>query len=303
MTIRVVPTEFMTVQDAIDASSAGDSIQILAGTFDGFNVDKERLKIFGCGIGKTIIAGNSSPLSDNGIDVSSNQTILKGLTVQGFSEGDGEGIEITSNNNVLKEIEVKFNGDGFELRGNNNLIINCVTLFNDDDGFDIFTNTAHNCIIHCTSSNNKNNGFEITDESHTFLKNIAIDNTNDGFDVSDPFNTLFQNKSIRNGRDGISVFNNSNNIIGNISCNNVSNGIRIDASEDENVIDSNIVRRNGNDVTTAGILVESGSMDNVIRFNKVKNNIEIDIEAEGGVGTNIYDENKCESSSPGGLCT
>ncbi|MEI5907554.1 hypothetical protein WAK64_10835 [Bacillus spongiae] len=56
MVLRIVPTMFPMTQDAINASTDGDSIKILAGIFDGFNASyRNNLNIFGCGIGKTII--------------------------------------------------------------------------------------------------------------------------------------------------------------------------------------------------------------------------------------------------------
>ncbi|MEI5908145.1 hypothetical protein WAK64_13885 [Bacillus spongiae] len=70
MVLRVVPSVIHpTMQAAIDDSSSGDSIKILAGTFDGFEVDVENLKIFGCGIGRTIIAGAPAQGSNNGVVV------------------------------------------------------------------------------------------------------------------------------------------------------------------------------------------------------------------------------------------
>ncbi|OEH92040.1 right-handed parallel beta-helix repeat-containing protein [Bacillus solimangrovi] len=310
MTIHVVPTEFANVQAAIDAAVAGDSIQILAGTFDGFNVNKERLKVFGCGIGKTIIAGAPAMGGDDGIVVSADQTILKGFTVQGFKEEfDSDGVEVNSNNNILVNIESKFNSDeGFEIDGENNLIINCIASFNGTEGFDL--DTEHHCIINCNSSQNGDQGFEITGDFNKVINNTGEKNATIGFEIGvNIFNTLFGNKSIKNKGNGIELSpeSSNNNIIDNFICNNEGNGITLLVEDDfvsiQNVIDSNIVRNNGIDDTTAGILVEDGSLENVIRFNKAKNNIVVDIEAEGGIGTNTYDGNKCENSLPDGLCT
>ncbi|OEH92024.1 hypothetical protein BFG57_17040 [Bacillus solimangrovi] len=51
-------------------------------------VTVKRLKIFGCGIDKTIIADESSPVSNVGIDVNANGIPLKEINVQIFV-GDG----------------------------------------------------------------------------------------------------------------------------------------------------------------------------------------------------------------------
>ncbi|MEI5905637.1 hypothetical protein WAK64_00975 [Bacillus spongiae] len=87
MVLRVVPSVmYSTVQAAIDDSSSGDSIKILAGKFDGFAVTagKDNLKIFGCGVGRTIIEGAPAQGGDDGVVVSADQTSLQGFTVQGF---------------------------------------------------------------------------------------------------------------------------------------------------------------------------------------------------------------------------
>ncbi|OEH91137.1 right-handed parallel beta-helix repeat-containing protein [Bacillus solimangrovi] len=299
MTLRIVPTEFTTVQGAINASSAGDSIQILAGTFDGFNVDVERLKIFGCGIGKTIIAGNPSPVSTNGIDVNADQTILKELTVQGF---ETNGIAVLSNNNMLKQIESTLNGDdGVEINGNNNLVIDTITTFNRSNGLDI-PSGQHNCILRNESQHNFQNGYllaQLGAENNTLINNLSKENNSNGFFVNlSSSNILLENTSIKNNL-GILVFQSSNiQIILNRICNNSRDGIR-GSFTTESVIDSNIIRNNNED----GINLFNSVTDSIIRFNKAKGNAQFDIDAQGGVGTNIYDGNKCENSSPPGLCT
>ncbi|OEH94162.1 NosD domain-containing protein [Bacillus solimangrovi] len=312
MAIHIVPTDFPTVQQAIDDAGtvAGDSIQILAGTFDGFNVNKPRLKIFGCGIGKTIIAGNSSPADTDGITVNANQTILKGFTVQGFIEGfDSDGIEVNSNNNILIEIESKMNdADGFEIDGESNFLIDCSAVFNGADGFDLDTN--HHCVINCESIRNGDEGFEINGDFNKFINNISKEADADGFDVENGnSNTLFRNKVLNNGSDGIEMddSSNNNNIIENLVCGNEQSGIFLTAGDDEftveNVIDSNIVRNNGTGGIGSGILVLDNADDNIIRFNKLKNNVPFDIQVVGDVMDNTFDGNICGNSFPDGLCT
>ncbi|OEH94163.1 right-handed parallel beta-helix repeat-containing protein [Bacillus solimangrovi] len=304
MAIHVVPTDFPTVQLAIDdpGTNPGDSIQILAGTFDGFDVTKERLKIFGCGIGKTIISGNPSPAASDGITVNADQTILKGFTIQGFTVGDG--IEVNNDTNILVEIESRLNsGDGYEIDGENNLIINCFASSNVADGFDI--DTDHHCIINCESTRSGEEGFDIDGQNNKVINNIAIENVDDGIDLNDDFNIVYGNTTIKNDR-GIGVDDDSNSVINNLVCNNRRIGIGVgsgDVEDTNNVIDSNIVRNNGKELSQSGILVNDVAFDNIIRFNKLRLNEPFDIEVEGNVADNTYDGNKCESSDPMNLCT
>ncbi|MEI5909155.1 NosD domain-containing protein [Bacillus spongiae] len=305
MVLRIVPTvAFPTVQDAIDASSSGDSIKILTGKFDGFEVTIDNLKIFGCGIGRTIIEGAPAQGSNNGVVVSGDRTILQGFTVQGFED---DGIEIFSDNNVVKNIESKFNlgptGSGFAIVTNSNLIVNCIASFN-NRGFDI--TGQHNCIQKNNSFQNLDSGYIILNRNNILNKNLAKNNEV-GFLIITDFNNLFTNSVLNNKSNGIQLTTtaDNNNIIVNILCNNEGNGIFLNGSPEQNVIDSNIVRNNGTANTNAGILIQNGAFDNTIRFNKARNNVEFDIEAEPGAEppNNTFDGNKCGNSSPPGLCT
>ncbi|OEH93749.1 right-handed parallel beta-helix repeat-containing protein [Bacillus solimangrovi] len=308
MSLIVVPTDAATVQDAITAANEGDSIQILAGTFDGFDVTKERLKIFGCGVGKTIISGVPGSGND-GVVLNADQTILERFTVQGFPE---IGIRVNSNNNVLNQLESNFNGtDGFSFLGfaggDHNLIIQCNASFNEQDGLATGFQAANNCMIRCNSFQNKDDGFDISTTNNKFISNVTKGNSTNGLALSssgDSMNILFNNSLLKNGSDGISNPTGPfNNIIENLVCNNGNSGIFV--QNDFSVIDSNIIRNNGMSGTGSGILVsDTFAQNNTIRFNKLKNNTPNDIEAPPPANTNnTFDGNKCENSLPPGLCT
>ncbi|OEH91095.1 right-handed parallel beta-helix repeat-containing protein [Bacillus solimangrovi] len=299
MAIHVVPSDaFPSIQDAVDFASNGDSIQVLAGTFDGFNVPfaKTNLKIFGCGIGKTIIAGLPG-MGSTGILIDGNGTILQGFTVQGFSDG----INLSSNNSITKQIEVILNRTcGILVGADNNALIEISAIFN-EVGFDI--NSSDNLILRCKAEQNLTEGFCLAGRENCILDNSSKENGGDGFLIDNDEMKVFNNKSIKNNANGINIDLDQNFLITNLICDNSENGIFIQTGAEQNVLDSNIVRNNGNDDTTAGIFVENGATENVIHFNKAKNNIIVDINAQGGIGTNIYDGNKCENSSPPNLCT
>ncbi|MEI5907674.1 right-handed parallel beta-helix repeat-containing protein [Bacillus spongiae] len=303
MVLRLVPTDFLTVQAAIDASSSGDSIKILAGKFDGFEVDVDNLKIFGCGIGRTIIEGAPAQGSDDGVVVISDRITLQDFTIQGFPD---EGVRINTNFNVLKNIESKLNiGSGIQLIGDNNLIIECSILMNRDDGFNISPG-QNNCILKCESNVNDGTGYSFSNVNNKLLLSTAKENIDDGLLINDSFNTIIGNISNKNNARGILVGagDGNNNIIKNLTCNNSGSGIEIEDGAFVNAIDSNIARNNGTDVTDAGILIEDSAADNTIRFNEAKNNFEFDIEAIPPADTaNTFDGNKCGNSSPPGLCT
>ncbi|OEH93781.1 right-handed parallel beta-helix repeat-containing protein [Bacillus solimangrovi] len=299
MAIHVVPSEaFPSIQDAVDFANSGDSIQVLAGTFDGFDVPfvKTNLKVFGCGIGKTIITGLPG-MGSTGVYIDGDGTILQGFTVQGFSDG----INLFSNNSIVKQIEVTLNRTcGILVGADNNALIEISAVFN-EVGFDI--NSSDNLILRCKAEQNSIEGFSLAGQENCILNNFSKENGGDGFLIDNDEMKVLNNQSIKNKANGINIDLDQNFLITNLICDNSENGIFIQTGAEQNVLDSNIVRNNGNDDTTAGIFVENGAMENVVRFNKLKNNIVVDINAEGGIGTNIYDGNKCENSSPVGLCT
>ncbi|MEI5907155.1 right-handed parallel beta-helix repeat-containing protein [Bacillus spongiae] len=305
MVLRIVPTDQPTVQDAINASVPGDSIKILAGKFDGFEVDVENLKIFGCGIGRTIIEGAPSQLGNNGVDVNGDRTTLQGFTVQGMPNN---GVFIRSDNSVLKNIECTLNGEeGYQLNmtADENLLINCLASVNNQDGFILFG--SNNCIISCESINNRGSGFDDSGNSNKFIKNTSKNNGNTGLNSAMLFQTAIRNICSNNVR-GIRIPMDNNNIIENTVCNNSLEGILLlsggGVGASGNSIDSNIVRNNGTNNNHAGILLQEDTIDNTIRFNKARNNVEFDIEAEPPADiNNTFDGNQCENSSPPvGIC-
>ncbi|OEH92450.1 right-handed parallel beta-helix repeat-containing protein [Bacillus solimangrovi] len=299
MAIIVVPTDFPTVQAAIDDgnTNAGDTIKILSGTFDGFEVTKERLKIFGCGIEKTIITGQPADPGGNGVVVLADQTILQGFTAQGLFE---EGVVVESNHNVLTDIESNFNIGGFQIKGSHNLIHNCSASFN--EGVAVEINGLHNCTIKCNSSDNKEVGFNFVENFNIAVNIRANRNGNNGIEIDDEFLILVKSTALKNAEAGIAILGSNNNIIGNFACNNMGSGIGIDGDFINNVIDTNIVRNNGTSGTGSGILVGDDAMDNAIRFNKLKLNTPFDLEVLGDPANNTFDGNKCTNSEPFGLC-
>ncbi|OEH93750.1 NosD domain-containing protein [Bacillus solimangrovi] len=307
MSIIVVPTDFATVQDAIDdpGTMAGDTIEILVGTFAGFNVTVDRLKIVGCGIGKTIINGTSGA-GTSGVSVSAIQTHLEGFTVQGFNSGNG--VEINSANNVIQEVESSFNNVGFAVLANDNFLTKNSATFNQSTGFDV--ESSFNCLVENISTNNID-GFVMFDSENTLVENLAKNNRGAGFllEIDANENTLQGNSAIKNDV-GIDINSDDNKVKDNKTCDNTSVGIRLigpEGSPSGNDVDSNVVRKNGTvgGLNNAGIFVVAGSGTNganTIRFNKATGNNDLDIEAQGGIGNNNYDGNKCDISDPNTIC-
>ena len=93
-TIRV-PTDYPTIQSAINAADNGDSILVASGVYYEQLTVKKSISLIGENRQTTIIDGNHS--SRYVIQVSASNTTISGFTVR---NGDGCGIELTSNRNV-----------------------------------------------------------------------------------------------------------------------------------------------------------------------------------------------------------
>ncbi|MEI5908854.1 hypothetical protein WAK64_17535 [Bacillus spongiae] len=322
MTIFIVPDDFPTVQAVIDNGVppilvSGDSIVVRAGNFPSFelpNQDQngdplERVRIAGCGIGKTTFFGGLAI----GVEIQALQTYLKDFSVQGYSD---VGLNIISDNNVVQRIEAMFNGEGFRIVGSDNTFSENIAKSNVSEGFLISGN--NNCLVENTSNENTD-GYRVVDENNILVDNVAKLNTGSGFLLNTQdaqignLTTLVGNTAIKNNI-GINCQTDDNIIQENRCCNNTSIGIAIVGPEGNepngNRVDWNIVRGNGMMMQpdNAGIfvIIGAGTVEpNAITFNKLKLNENFSILDEAGPATpNIYNGNVCTDnpSSPPDAC-
>ncbi|MEI5909154.1 NosD domain-containing protein [Bacillus spongiae] len=327
MTIFIVPDDFPTVQAVIDnvvppILVSGDSIEVRAGTFPSFvlpdedqNGDPlERVRIAGCGIGKTIFFGGAS---DGVVIDGSPQTYLKDFTVQNYS-GSGVLLQIGPNlsgdNCVIQDIEATFNGIGFDIQTNDNTLVNNFATFNVEVGGGFAIMGEDNCLFE-NSSNENRRGYYVTGTNNQLVDNIGKQNAQDGFLlITGGSNTLVGNLAQKNNI-GINCQTDNNLIKENRSCNNINHGIilvgDVGSEPNGNRVDGNIARGNGSPL---GVLIDSGIFvidgagtvnPNAITFNKLKLNEDFSILDEAGLATpNIYNGNVCTDnpSSPPEAC-
>ncbi|MCJ7425432.1 dockerin type I domain-containing protein [Candidatus Bathyarchaeota archaeon] len=118
--ILEVPNDYPSIQQAIDASSAGDEIQVAAGTYpEHLVVNKDTLNIIGQGSGVAVVdAGRAGEPISPAIYVTGKDVLLSGFTVRNslLAEGIvvyGEGVDMVENEiwNCTVGVEV-FNSDG-----------------------------------------------------------------------------------------------------------------------------------------------------------------------------------------------
>jgi parallel beta-helix repeat protein len=172
----VVPTQYPTIQAAINAANPGETIFVKAGTYDEHLVVNKSLTLIGEDMNTTIIDG-----SGTGLVIRSNvsNVEIRGFTIQnGGSSPDG-GISIGGSvNNTICDNMIRNNGVGITLIGSNACSI------------------ISNLIVNCSWA-----GIQIMDSNSSIVTGNTIENNSIGVYVTSPssgFNTFYHNNFINN---------------------------------------------------------------------------------------------------------
>jgi parallel beta-helix repeat protein len=291
--------DFMSIQDAINNASVGDTIIVYSGIYYE-NVVVNKL---------VILKGIGYPIVDAGEEGSAFTLTADGITLIGFTttnsgsmwSGAGipeflykAGIRVISSNNTITGNNVhnnnwhgirlsyssnniitgnnvsNNNGDGIRLYSSSNNIITGNNVSNNDDGIN-FGDSSNNTITGNNVSSNNWDGIELHDSSNNIITGNNVSNNNwGGIDLHDSNNNTItgNNVSSNNNGEGIRLSHSSNNTItGNNVSNNNRDGIRLSYSSNNNTITSNNVSNNNGD----GIEFYDSS-NNTIYFNNFINN-------------------------------
>jgi len=161
-----VPSQYSTIQAAIDAASAGDTVLVADGTYtENLNIDKDITIISENGAEKTIIDGGKIT---HVIGISSSTTrdcVLDGFTVTNGGGDDAGGIFVAGGSPILRNLIItgnrceKWSGGGIDVigEGANPLIEDCIITDNyatDSGGGLMVAQKATATIIDVTISNN-----------------------------------------------------------------------------------------------------------------------------------------------------
>ncbi|MDM5225427.1 right-handed parallel beta-helix repeat-containing protein [Cytobacillus sp. NJ13] len=332
-----------SINTAFAGANPGDTIRVAAGTFDEVVVipaGLDRLRLFGAGIGQTILDGTGS--AGSGITVDSAFVTISGFTVRDYSSN---GILIDTSDNIIRDLETRNNGedgifivsiaernlvlnikatengsDGIQVDGDNNYVVECKFIENEDAGMDI--RGTNNLAIRNRSIGNLGNGLEV-DGGHVVIDNVSRNNERNGIDTFTGGNLIFGNRFNRNSLGGIVLADDNNNLVFNNNVkNNSDDGIDLDGGDNNRVIgnkvkknaftgieldensDQSIIDQNLVKKNVGpGILLTSDADDNAVRENSLSGNTP-DIQADTPADTNnTFDENDCQTSSPPGLCS
>jgi len=282
---------------------------------DGFIVNNDNITI---DLNGFTVTGPSFGFSRGVLINGFNGTTVKGGIITGFTNGVRA---FTANNSHIIDIVITNNsGDGIRFsNSDNNEVINCTCSNNGGNGV-IFRNDSDlNVLKNSTLTKNINSGIQIrgssvNDSSDNVVKdNIVSQNMLRGIFLTRQANNnvVQDNTSTKNERSGVTITQNSDNntVKDNILTKNKTNGITIFRDSDNNDVRGNIIKgnlENGIDVGFFDVGVQPTNnlfIENALSGNKSLDILDSTTIGGGTAGTNnVYEDNKCKSSSPPGLC-
>ena len=133
--VKRVPARFSTIQSAIDAASAGDTVLVADGTYtENLDIDKDIVIISENGAEKTIIDGGKIPHVIGFGSSTTRDCVLDGFTVTNGGGDDAGGIFVAEGSPILRNLIItgnrceKWSGGGIDVigEGANPLIEDCI---------------------------------------------------------------------------------------------------------------------------------------------------------------------------------
>ena len=255
-----VPEDFLTVQEAINAASAGDTVEFRGFVRENIVVNKA-ISLFGFDDARIHARNRNHPV----IRIASDDVHVKGFDLRFgphavVADANLSGVNIESIiaiGNSAAGIRLNEGCDGAVLQNNGVyygdsdgfLIDRCddVTFVNngayrlDGDGFLIF-GSRRITIEHNTAFRNRA-GFVIDGDRLTIEDNFAFANTATAFEISGDDHDVIDNYSRFSGSHGYLFVNASSNTIrGNVSREDSGNGFEFSTISDDNVLVDNIAR-------------------------------------------------------------
>ena len=323
-TINVSPGQ--SIQAAVNAAHAGDTINVAAGTYHESVEIKKSLNIIGAGQGATILVPPSSPPRSQGAPCfdPSNPTDFNGMCIHGVLDSHGNVTSPVGAVRVSGFTVKNFNGVGVLFMGASSPHVDHNTFLNNADyGTTAFVSTND---VFDSNISNKNGeaGIYVGDSPHanaTVTNNQANNNANFGIFVRDASGPgMIANNVVRGNCGGILFLNTGANpsnwqASGNQASANdavcspeggpTAGGIGIGVAGVNSVnVHDNLVTNNvasGPVQLTGGVLVGFGASHTTVTNNQITRNAP-DIFWDKSGTANSFSGNLCHTSVPSGLC-
>lgn len=240
---------FNRIQDAINASSAGDRIVVYAGTYIERLTITHKLDLFGEDKNITFIDGGST---ENVTTISAEYVNISHFTIRNCGNNPANSVIILNSGHAI-------------------ITDNIITSTNGNHGIKI-NNCDSNIIYDNTIRNNRGNGIYLNQsDSNEITYNTITSNSNGLFLYASSSNTIQNNSMIKyNTVNGIFLneTSNSNTISDNNISSNTKNGVFLNDHCDYNTFSNNEIYSN----TDSGIRLENSSYNNILNSTINKNN-------------------------------
>jgi len=231
-----VPTDFLTIQEAINNASSGDTIFVHNGTYYENLVVNKSVSLVGEYRDFTIIEGNRT---GNVINITVNDVDIMGLTIKesGTNLYDS-GIHVEhSSGNIISQNTITDNANGISFySSSNNVVSDNIILNNYYSGISL-SYSSSNVVSGNTILNNYYSGISFYSSSNNVVSDNTLQNNYDGISLSSSSNNVVSGNAILNNYDGISFYPfSSNNVVSGNTLLNNSNGMYIDSFSSNNTI-------------------------------------------------------------------
>ena len=262
-----VPTDYPTIQEAIDAASSGDTIFVYNGTYyedGGVSISKNNITLQGEDANTTIIHGMWT--AEKVVYVTGDYVNVSDFTVAG-STASGYGIYVTGDNCIITDNSIIDGRYGIYLYDSDNSTV----AYNNasERGYaGIYLYYSDYCVLKNNIANSNYHGIHLYRLSNCVLdNNIANSNGYTGIYLSFSSNCVLKNNiADSNDNYGIYLRYSGNCVLKNNIANSSDYGIYLYSSSGCNIT-ANIV-----DSNEYGIRLESTSTNNNITENNIVNN-------------------------------
>ena len=304
-TITVTPDgsgDYQSIQDAVDAAEAGDTIRVHGGEYNENVILNKSLTMIGNGSEATILVGNGSGV---GIYFSG----LSAVTIEDMGFKDYEhGIHLyESTDSTISHVSaMNCTGNGIYVQqmSNSNVIVGN-TADSNFIGIKVY-NSHYNHIINNSVSENGLSGINVQGQENIITDNTA-NNNGRGIHLNlAPRNTVTNNIASYNTYHGLRFSYSRDNIIQDNTAIGNSGGIRLSSDSSDNTLQGNMIQSNDrgfdledsdrNTITNStingnliGIYLTAQSENNSAHYNNFFNNSQFGVNASSDSGINATD--------------
>lgn len=174
-----VPQDYPTIQDAVNAAGAGDTIQVDAGTFSENVIVTTGVTIIGASSTTTFVDGGSNDIV---FDIQADNVELRDLTIRNGGSYSGVIIYYPYDGLVIRNTRIVENAVGVVIsEADGNTIEDSVFISNSMYGIDVMTSTSN--IIRNNQISESAYGVEISETSDSQVVNNTVSDTSYGIYV------------------------------------------------------------------------------------------------------------------------